>query len=507
MDFRFLKRITSFCVFVLFYVISAQFHWLPAVFEHYTGSYVRDQFYPVANFFGIDNQVSNASEANLIFQKDVRLQKKRNKVLELINTISDVASKTDEEPSIVGSFGESMLSKGLHWRPLLDRIFREPNFLHVSKQMDFLKEQSIVNLEKRSYLLLDFQKNPLLVTILENKKGRFVEIEKLEFDLLIEKNPSITDYVVYSLSGKKILSHRETTFPKYFKSKTNEIEILKDGFIVPIYGKKEKRIGYLQARWNILLDPNLYLSRSSFSHGVDMLLTSSNKELLSPEVYLSALAQSFIKQNTYNGKFIGTGFTNEFADEELHVRFRSIDFSHLRVVFLYEVISFSFYIIAFLKFSSFIGLLFICIWLLLHYWPLYKKVLALISSTQVSVLEKNLEISLSLQAEISDYLKQSQSVMSNIKENKKKRLESIEEIELVSGQNKSEKTIRSRKKRESYLEKETASFKKVLLEEPKKKSLGKEELDRFPAEFKSVSISTDVGNLIASKKKHGKVKK
>ncbi|RME88431.1 MAG: hypothetical protein D6767_10190 [Candidatus Hydrogenedentota bacterium] len=273
-------RITLWTAISFLYIHLAHRKALPAVFEYYTGDFVRKH---TATFYR--SMLGRESES-LVLPKDRK--------------------------------------KGRWFWNTLDFLTREPQYLEVSQKANYL--QKLVEQLPETYKadLESLANSPPILQFIKKPKSRFAQVYQYEIIRLVEANPVIDSFAILDSAGKVLFSKGQDLSLSNFPKKS---VLSSSGFKLPI--EDEGSLGFFVGSWNFFKAPEIQstLERSqSFVLDKDFHIVEGNvpKDL-----------NQLVHGNVYDGPLEG---------HRLGFRFTSLALSNHWIVFYWARESIFFYI-------------------------------------------------------------------------------------------------------------------------------------------------------------------
>ena len=363
--YKTLRYFASGIVITLLYIFAAHQKKLPAVFEKYTGSYIRHTTLPFyTQFFPAP---SGASES--------------------------------------GSF----LS-------FLDFTAREPAYLHaqetLQRTLETLKELPVNRLRKE--FVLDVQSDPALLNWLRAPEGKFAPILKFDFLSRMDNRPFIRSFTIQDARGE-ILHSSAGKNEDLLKLQSSDLALTPAGFSVRILGDNVP-LGTVSASWNLAGFPDIPLG-GKYSEGTFILVTRRNGALTytpaMPEELSGLVSRSVSGESRYTGPTAG----------RIHsYRVISQNYGSLRIAVFFPATNLAYHVFKYLIYLSVIGL---AVAVFLGGKSAFAYAREKVIASRANWLEAGLEKAVTMNRRSLELAEQSQRLLVSVRERESNQLEAI----------------------------------------------------------------------------------
>lgn len=371
---KYLIRTVLYTLFLLLsvtvFIFGAHQKKLPAVFEKYTGDFVREHTEGVYDRFFSDH----VSQWNL----------------------------------------KSQRYKGAMLWSILDSIAREPGYVYASDLLDSLSEQmkTIAVNRNRQEMITRLRNEISLTEWLKEPGGMFASVYKYEFIRNIETFKYIDAYGVFDNEGKPLWQSRNFSYPLK-KPESTPIQINPTGFSFSV-NSDEKILGYVQGYWNPWQFPDLPVS-GAIGKGVFSIVLNNKDEVISdiivPEIYEQYFSGN--DQKKYNGPLGGRRYPS---------RFLSSTRNQIKTVLIYPAAGTGYY---FFKIGLYLILVILLVMAIKYTRRLYLLVTENKPKARSTWLEEGLSEAVALNRDTLKLAHESQAFLTNMKVQENSRLEKI----------------------------------------------------------------------------------
>lgn len=235
---------------------------------------------------------------------------------------------------------------------VIDRLVQEKGYLHIQDISHSLQNSITALPKEKAEVVNRLNSSVSLLHWLEDPSGQLAPIYREQIENRLNQFVYIEAWTVYNHNKTPLLS-KGGRLP--LETLNEKIKIDKGGFSTPLY-EGNRLMGYLQARWNVFLFPELFINDSD-EDTVQTLLLTYDKDVIGGNSH-SPKIKNYILANQYKGPLAG---------RQDGLRFYSFSVGSNTILFVYPAVSLLYYFFRIFLYLFVFVLLFLLFIFIQHY--------------------------------------------------------------------------------------------------------------------------------------------